>query len=273
MDGIAGMPPLPSELTKQVLVEYDPVQYPWRTLIAEILETDVGSLEKLHLTRDGIEACSRIKPLKSSRNVFNRRWRIATSNGGIHAKAIRELTSRFCAEVCAQSLGDVDGVVVHQVLPTFRAHLAGTGKALGPRHKDCEYHHQPSEINFWIPLTPVFGSNSLHSESEPGKNDFEPFVAGNGQCIRFWGNQCQHYTLPNDTDVTRVSIDFRVILARHYIPRYISPDLEKDHNAIESTEPAVCRFEIGGWYRISASTTTSTAEVEKWLDIWSAATN
>lgn len=34
---------------------------------------------------------------------------------------------------------------------------------------------------------------------------------GPGSVVRFWGHSCAHYTVPNDTDHTRVSIDFRVI--------------------------------------------------------------
>lgn len=32
-----------------------------------------------------------------------------------------------------------------------------------------------------------------------------------GQCCRFYGNMCRHLTVPNDTDNTRMSIDFRVV--------------------------------------------------------------
>ena len=32
-----------------------------------------------------------------------------------------------------------------------------------------------------------------------------------GTGLRFWGNQCRHYTDPNRTDSTRVSFDFRVV--------------------------------------------------------------
>ena len=69
----------------------------------------------------------------------------------------------------------------------------------------------------------------------PGYGDFHPLEAHPGQCVRFWGNQCEHYTvlplcmicpciplccichpeplcqLPNEEDITRVSLDFRVV--------------------------------------------------------------
>ena len=45
----------------------------------------------------------------------------------------------------------------------------------------------------------------------PGAGDFRPFELSVGEGMRFNGNECRHFTVPNDTDVTRVSIDFRVI--------------------------------------------------------------
>ena len=102
--------------------------------------------------------------------------------------------------------------MAYQRRPTFRVHLAGSA-AQGIPHADGlqPYNHQPNEVNAWVPLTPVFGSNSLTSESEPGLGDFHPFEAMPGQFISFYGNRCWHYTVPNETDTTRVSFDFRVV--------------------------------------------------------------
>merc|ERR1719162_736854 len=94
--------------------------------------------------------------------------------------------------------------------PAFRCHLPG-GKATGVQHCDAEYGHSRAEINFWVPLTRVWGSNSLFSESEPGLGDYKPFDLAYGQVQRFWGNQLQHYTTANETASCRVSFDFRLI--------------------------------------------------------------
>ena len=80
---------------------------------------------------------------------------------------------------------------------------------MGHPHIDYEYHHQPAEINFWIPINKIFGSMALHVESSPGKKDFKPIEIDYGECLMFWGNQCKHYTIPNQTENTRVSIDLR----------------------------------------------------------------
>ena len=69
-----------------------------------------------------------------------------------------------------------------------------------------------------VPLCPVKGANSLWSESAPGRGDYAAFEADAGHAVRFWGNRCRHYTVPNDSDQTRVSFDFRVIPERLFTP-------------------------------------------------------
>ena len=66
-------------------------------------------------------------------------------------------------------------------------------------------------MNIWAPLSKVYGSNSLTSESSPGKGDFHAFEARAGQFVRFYGNRCWHYCLDNTTEDTRVSFDLRVV--------------------------------------------------------------
>jgi hypothetical protein len=98
-----------------------------------------------------------------------------------------------------------------QCPPTLRIHMPGRAPTIG-LHCDSEYdNHEPGEINFWVPFTRVFDSNTLWAESAPGQGDFAPFELSVGEAVRFNGNQCRHFTKPNGTDKTRVSIDFRVI--------------------------------------------------------------
>ena len=110
--------------------------------------------------------------------------------------------------------------ILYQKEPNFRCHLPGTGHLLVKKHCDADYHHSPNEVNFWLPLTPCYSTNTLWSESSPGVGDFHPFQLVPGQIMQFYGNQCVHYTMPNETDATRMSIDFRVIPLDHYIERY-----------------------------------------------------
>jgi hypothetical protein len=121
--------------------------------------------------------------------------------------------------------------VAYQRKPTFRVHLAGA-PAQGMPHADGlrPHNRQPNEVNVWVPLTRVGAwgggggggdggdggknhpsTNSLVCESEPGARDFHPLVASPGQFVKFYGCACWHFTTRNDTDVTRVSFDVRVV--------------------------------------------------------------
>ena len=116
----------------------------------------------------------------------------------------------FVREVVVPLCGDLEGVVF-QCPPTLRVHFPGKAPTIG-MHCDSEYDkHESAEINFWVPLTDVFGSNTLHTESAPGRGDFRPMDMPLGQGLRFNGSLCRHYTLPNETGRTRVSFDFRII--------------------------------------------------------------
>merc|ERR1712118_250209 len=96
-------------------------------------------------------------------------------------------------------------------VPLLRTHLPGEGTS-GSAHRDEQSGHAACEINFWIPLTPAYGTNSLIAESRRGSEDFHAFeVKGPGQFVHFHGSQVWHYTVPNTTGATRVSFDFRVI--------------------------------------------------------------
>ena len=68
---------------------------------------------------------------------------------------------------------------------------------------DADYHHQPNELNVWIPLTDCLGSDTLWAESEADRGDFRPFELRVGEMMLFWGSQCLHYTVPNETEATR----------------------------------------------------------------------
>lgn len=146
-------------------------------------------------------------------------WRLLSSRRKEHIRAFRrapeykawvEAYRHFIQDVVAPLVGDPLGVVF-QCPPTVRCQLPSS-RPLGQQHRDDQYEgHQGEEINFWLPLTRVWGNNTLHVESSPGKADFRPLELQYGEFFRFDGGQCEHFTKANDTGSTRVSLDFRVI--------------------------------------------------------------
>lgn len=70
----------------------------------------------------------------------------------------------------------------------------------------------------WLMLCLAVGarSNTLQVETSPGAGDFHAVELETGQGVRFNGNKCRHYTLPNATPHTRVSFDFRAVPKKLY---------------------------------------------------------
>ncbi|EKX40870.1 hypothetical protein GUITHDRAFT_113131 [Guillardia theta CCMP2712] len=98
------------------------------------------------------------------------------------------------------------------------------------------------KINFWLPLTRTYGSNSLWIESSPNKNDFLPLAVLEGQVARFYGNRCMHYTIPNDTEHTRITLDFRAVPG---------PLFDTDYELSREPETGAQMFQLGGYYSLA----------------------
>ncbi|MCY0945529.1 streptomycin biosynthesis protein StrG [Streptomyces antarcticus] len=97
-----------------------------------------------------------------------------------------------------------------QRVPTFRVHLRNS-LAVGSWHRDRDFGHDPSEVNYWVPLTRAFGNNTVWI-------DHEPVHAEYGEVIVFDGANSWHGNVVNDTDISRVSMDFRTLPRDRYRP-------------------------------------------------------
>ena len=68
-------------------------------------------------------------------------------------------------------------------------------------------------------MTHMFESNTVILEQTPNTLDFKQMELYPGELLMFNGNNCLHGNLPNRTGLTRVSLDFRVMLKNHYDPK------------------------------------------------------
>jgi len=110
---------------------------------------------------------------------------------------------------------EIQEPIIYQKWPTFRVHLPNN-LAVGAWHTDSEFNHPDGEINFLLPITRMFESNTIITESEPGLKDFKQIELEPGEVFMFNGNKCTHGNLPNRTGKTRVSLDFRVLKRSDY---------------------------------------------------------
>ena len=126
-----------------------------------------------------------------------------SEKGAVFYKTYR----KFIREIIRPQYGEP---ILYQEKPTHRI-LFKNGEGVSRFHRDSDYGHNKAEINYFLPQTPAFATNTLWIESKVGKEDFEPMVMEPGQVARFKGVDLMHGAKNNQTQKTRVSFDFRVI--------------------------------------------------------------
>lgn len=104
--------------------------------------------------------------------------------------------------------------LIYQRKPTLRTQLPNN-LSVGTFHRDSEYGHPPEEWNIFVPLTDCRESATIHLESAPDKGNYQPVNLAYGECLIF-DSALRHGNVLNTTGRTRVSFDFRLILAHEY---------------------------------------------------------
>ena len=107
--------------------------------------------------------------------------------------------------------------LVYQKIPTFRTQLVNN-LGVGEWHRDRTYNHGTTEVNFWMPFTDTNETNTIWMESREGLEDFMPYTVKYGEILVFDGANLLHGNKTNTSDVTRVSVDFRLVDPAKFIP-------------------------------------------------------
>ena len=108
-------------------------------------------------------------------------------------------------------------VFIFQRIPTFRVHLPDN-VAVGEYHRDRDYSHSPHEINYWLPMTNAWDTNTIWVESAENREDYRPCALRYGQVLQFDGANLKHGNQINRTGSSRVSFDFRILPLSRYSP-------------------------------------------------------
>ena len=234
------------------MLEFDPEK--WRPLCAATASQLGCELHELSLLHE----------IDAARGITKRKNRRRTTGARLDVDALQDMVRAYEQFVCevvaphvAESFIGPCDEVVFQAVPSLRVAVPSS-KAAGQRHRDGAYGHQPGQINFWLPLAPAHGNNTLWLEPPSSADDAEDVGAGRqhlqspdawplegsfGTLHRFHGHACFHFTKPNDTPTTRVSLDFRVIPG---------PCYDDDWSGSRNQETGVQCFFIGGYYAKAA---------------------
>ena len=164
-------------------ITYNTEQYPFKSIISKWFET--SELSKLHLIKDY--------------EHFERQNDQSTIWHKIFYDMIRTDTSfddaylRFLEDIVKPRFGEK---IVYQKIPTFRVHLPGN-VAVGEFHKDKHYRNvmwanKVREINYFLPLTKAYDTNTVWVESEEDKGDFTPLESQYGSCVAWDASNLNH---------------------------------------------------------------------------------
>jgi hypothetical protein len=211
-------------------IKYQTTKYNFSEIISNILNTE--NLTKIH-KENHFEKYNLFTRDKDQSTKYHRIYydNFVTKVQNTYQKFIKEVIRPM-----------YDEEIVYQKIPTFRLHFPGN-IAVGEYHKDkwyrdSEWHKEVCEMNFYLPFTNAYGSNTIWVESKEDKGDYKAMDVNYGECVQWDGVNLTHGNKENTSNSTRISVDFRVIPFSKYKP--------SNHGSINTK----IKFEIGGYYEV-----------------------
>ena len=223
------------------LTSFDNSVYNFRPLLEQVFECE--DLENIHLTHTH---------LIPDYGTLSKPWPYNENTSNFHSifyKKLNEpwgeiidLYERFIDNCVSDLVGEQ---FLYQKFPTFRVHLPNL-KAVTKWHYDADrdHRHPLGEINFILPITNMFETNTIWCETAPNRHDYKPIEAANNQLIRFNGNRRHHGNKENKTSQTRFSFDFRILPIEHTPAIGLFPEI------FGSSATKNKKWEAGGYYNM-----------------------
>lgn len=177
------------------IFDYDTRRYPFR----EWAQATLGhqELEALHE-----------HPCGGAQIPTHRVWRFITrmKEAFEGEGEIRELFAAFVRE---HAVPRVPFVPWTEIFPNMRVHEKGR-ETTSAMHRDRDYVRERGLFKIWLPFTRVAGGGTLWVESADGRNDMKPYDMRYGQALFFDSLNLMHGCHFNDSNDTRVSMDFMI---------------------------------------------------------------
>lgn len=204
--GSVGVPYIPLRVERPFL--FDEYSYPLHEILARALQVDnLANVHELRLRPEEL-----LKPLldPQQRREFHEAY-----DGFVTSFCIPLLHSLAIAKNLLHASSSSQIVYRYQAFPSIRVLQPGA-TAVAPIC-DTAVGHSLACLRFHIPLTPSFASNALYTESHPGREDWHPLTAKSvGLGYLFDSARCLYFEMENTTNVTRVSLDFCVMIYREF---------------------------------------------------------
>ena len=205
-------------------IQYDIKKFPFREIIKDILDINKYNLEEIHL----IKNYELFKREEDQSTIWHKKYydKFKEKVEPLYLELIKHLKETF----------EYDEII-YQVIPTFRVQLANGNVAVGEWHKDKTYNHSTSEVNFWLPFVDTNDQNTIWCESKEDKGDYYPYYVNYGEILVFNGSNLLNGNKLNNSEKTRISIDFRLVEKNKFKPN-------KKGSINTNT-----KFDIGGYFK------------------------
>jgi len=201
------------------LLMFDPVQYPFDRIVSECVRRRLAGPDTAQMTLGHLHRFVKPDGLDS---IYAAIYDLFLT------PQFKEPYDRLCRKIIGDKFA---GRAAHQRVPSVRIQMPGQSSV--NYHTDEWYGHGHDVQNFWAPLTPVSGTNSLYVCDEQtslrvtdkirterrsieeinqlARGACRPLTMTFGQIYHF-NSHVIHGTEPNQTDQTRLSFDFRILL-------------------------------------------------------------
>ncbi len=198
--------------TNHKVLKFSKEKFDFDKILKDLFE--INNLDNLH-EKFSIE--NNIKPISKDTHTHPHKIFYNKINSGW--VYFEKLYKSFISDFVLSSLKKER--VYYQTFPNFRISFPGN-VAVSTWHKDSDSEnlHPKGEINFFLPVTDSYDTNTLWIESEPDKADYSPINLKFGEVFMFNGGDCKHGNKTNLTGKTRVSFDFRIMPLENYNPNY-----------------------------------------------------
>lgn len=172
--------------------EYDLRKYNFAKIIADYLSVDDLSQLQASLTVETSTSGNSLYKNMEQSPAYQQLYRCLNSEEGAR---FYQTYQRFVEDVIRPQY---DEPILYQKRPTQRILFWDT-PGVSRFHRDRDYGHNTAEINYFVPLTKAFDTNTVWIESIEGEKDFTPMEMEVGQFARFNGASLEHGAQVNKT--------------------------------------------------------------------------
>lgn len=205
---------------------YDVNRYCFRNEIEQMFGT--SELEKIHKIENcdfGVLTLETDQTTKLHKNFYEK---VIGSN-------FLEEYKKFLMEVIFPQFNEP---LLYQKIPSFRVQVPNN-LAVAEFHKDKSYSHSPEEVNIFLPITDAKETYTIWVESEENLGDYSPMNAEYGEYYVWNGANLNHGNKINQSDVSRFSVDFRVL-----------PYSKYDDTNVKETISTKTKIKLGSYFEL-----------------------